>query len=385
MFKFQRKTFAALLAAAAVIGGAIAFAFNRPLSLPVAHIEENAPAKVFGLGTVEARVLTKIGFKVTGTLALLQADHGDRVKAGDLLARLDDSEQRARVAKALAQLSSSEASVKVAEAAARKAAAVVSQRTQTNQRRQALLTRQAVSVEAAEEAQANEATAVADHAVAESEIAAARAKLDDARASYEYEKVVLGQHELRAPFDGLVVQRARELGSVLSGGEALFTIVAPETVWMLAYIDEGRAGDIRLDQPAEIKLRSLPRQVFKGRVARIGIESDRVNEERRVYVACEDCPDSFFLGEQAEVFITTSVMPKALLIPETAIEQYDGAGGFVWTIEGGELKRRRVVLGRRSLDSRVEIVSGAPAGAQVVTALSSDLREGRWARAASGR
>lgn len=382
MFKSRWKTLLVVLVLAAAIGAAFVLVRNRPLSLPVAKIEENTPIKVFGLGTVEARVLTRVGFKVTGTLAELRADHGDEVKTGDVLARLDRSEQEARVAKAQAQLSSAEAAVRVAEAAARKAAAVVSQRSQTNQRRQALLARQAVSVEAAEEAQANEATAVADFAVAESEIASAKAKLDDARAQYEYEKVVLSQHELRAPFDGVIVTRARELGAVLGGGEALFTIVAPETVWMLSYIDEGRAGDIRVGQSAEIKLRSLPRQMFKGRVVRIGIESDRVNEERRVYVTCEDCPESFFLGEQAEVFITTDALAKALLVPETAIEHYDGAGGSVWTIENGRLKRQRVALGKRALDSRIEIVSGVPAGAQVVTALSSDLREGRWARAA---
>lgn len=382
MFKSRGKTLFITLVIAAAIGGAFAFVRNKPLSLPVAKVEENTPIRVFGLGTVEARVLTRIGFKVTGTLAELSVDHGDQVKTGDILARLESSEQKARVAKALAQLSSAEASVRVAEAASRKAAALVSQRSQTNQRRQALLARQAVSVEAAEEAQSNEATAVADFAVAESEIAAAKAKLDDARAQSEYEKVVLSQHELRAPFEGVVVSRARELGSVLGGGETLFTIVAPETVWMLSYIDEGRAGDIRVGQPAEIKLRSLPRQMFKGRVVRIGIESDRVNEERRVYVACDDCPESFFLGEQAEVFITTDAVAKALFVPEAAIEQYDGAGGFVWTIENGRLKRQRVALGKRALDSRVEIVSGVPAGAQVVTALSSDLREGRWARTA---
>ncbi len=382
MLKSRWKTLLIVLALAAVIGVAFTFVRNRPLSVPVAKMEENTPVKVFGLGTVEARVLTRIGFKVIGTLAELRADHGDEIKTGDVLARLDRSEQQARVAKAQAQLSSAEAAVRVAEAAARKAAAVVSQRSQTNQRRQALLARQAVSVEAAEEAQANEATAVADFAVAESEIASAKAKLDDARAQYEYEKVVLGQHELRAPFNGVVVSRARELGSVLGGGEALFTIVAPETVWMLSYIDEGRAGDIRVGQSAEVKLRSLPRQMFKGRVERIGIESDRVNEERRVYVTCDDCPESFFLGEQAEVFITTDMLSKALLVPEAAIEQYDGAAGFVWTIENGTLKRQRVALGKRALDSRIEILSGAPAGAQVVTALSSDMREGRWARPA---
>jgi HlyD family secretion protein len=260
-----------------------------------------------------------------------------------------------------------------------KASTVAGQRAQTNQRRQALLVRQAISVEAAEEAQLNEAVANADVAVAESEIASAKARLDDARAQHEFEKVVLDQHDLRAPFDGLVVARARELGSVLAAGETLFTMVAPETVWVLAYIDEGRAGDIRVGHPAEIRLRSLPGRSFKGRVSRIGIESDRVNEERRVYVACDACPESFFLGEQAEVFITTAVLPRAILVPEAAVTQSDGGSGLVWTVDDGRLKRQRVALGARTLDSRIEVKNSE---ARIVSAVVPGLAEGRRVRIA---
>lgn len=382
MIKRHWKIFTLVLAVVLLVGGGVLTRY-RPLSVPVVRAEEKFPFKVFGLGTVEARVLTRIGFKVAGTLSDLRVDHGDKVKSGELLARLDNSEQKARVDKAAAQLASAEAAVRVAESAARKAATLLAQRSQTNQRRQALLARQAVSIEAAEEAQSNEATSVADLAVAESEIASAKARLDDARAQSGFEKVILGQHDLRAPFDGLVVLRARELGSVLGSGEALFTIVAPETVWVLAYIDEARAGDLRVEQPAEIKLRSLPSRSFQGKIARIGIESDRVNEERRIYVTCDDCPDAFYLGEQAEVFITTGTQDKVLLVPETAVERFDGAQATVWIIENGRLKRQKVVLGRRSLDSRLEIVSGVPAGTQVAAVISPDFREGRAARSAS--
>ncbi len=52
--------------------------------------------QVFGLGTVEARVTSKIGFKVAGVLVDLRADVGDRVAKGAVLARLDDREQRRR-------------------------------------------------------------------------------------------------------------------------------------------------------------------------------------------------------------------------------------------------------------------------------------------------
>jgi HlyD family secretion protein len=368
----------AIVAGAGVIlGGGVYWMRNAPLTVAVLQHETDLPIKVFGLGTVEARVLSKTGFKVAGTLTELRADHGDLVSAGRLLATIDASEQQARVAKARAQVAIAEAAIQVAEAAARKSEALHRQRVQTNRRRQSLLERQSVSQEAAEESQANEAIAGADLLVVQSEILSARAKLDDARAQLDSDLAVLSQHELKAPFDALVVSRAKELGAVVGAGEALFTLAAPETVWILAYVDEARAGDIAVGQPAELRLRSLPQTTYHGTVARVGIESDRVNEERRVYVTCTDCPKDFHLGEQAEVFVTKARLPRALMIPEKAIERFDGATGLVWIVRDGRLARVPVRFGYRNNDGRVELRSGLPVGALVPAVVDPGFREGR--------
>jgi len=374
----------ALLGIGAAGAAVFLFIFMRPLPVKVAQPVENVPVKVFGLGTVEARVLSKIGFEVGAAVVELNADHGDRVKEGDVLARLHSAEQEARVAKARAGVVNAEAALEMAKAAVGKARAVLAQKKLTNERKQELLQRQTVSVEVAEEAQMEEDVAEAELAVAISDVEVARAALEDARAQYELEQALLDHHVLKAPYDAIVVQRHKELGAVLAPGEALFTLVAPETVWALAYVDESRAGGIRLGQRAEVRLRSLPRQMFQGHVTRIDIESDRVSEERRVYIACGQCPENFHLGEQAEVFITKAVLDEALLVPETAVEGFDGTHGTVWTVEDGELHRRKLTFGHRTLDSRLEIIGGLPDGAQVVSALRSGVREGRAAKVAEG-
>lgn len=371
----------ALLGLAALGAMSFVFIFMRPLPVEVAQPAENVPVKVFGLGTVEARILSKVGFEVGGALIRLNADHGDRVKEGNVLARLHSAEQEARITKAKAGMVNAEAAVQMAEATVDKARAVLAQKKQTNRRRQALVAQQTVSVETAEESQMEEDVAAAELAVAISDVEVAKAALEDAKAQYELEKVQLDHHVLKAPYDAIVVQRHKELGAVLAPGEVLFTLVAPETVWTLAYVDEARAGGIRLGQSAEVRLRSLPHQTFHGHVTRIDIESDRVSEERRIYIGCDQCPDSFHLGEQAEVLITTAVMDEALLVPEAVIDGFDGTTGTVWTVEDGELHRREVAFGQRTLDSRLEIVSGLPEGAQVVITLRRALREGRAATA----
>ncbi len=359
-----------------------AFIFMRPLTVEVARPSENVPVKVFGLGTVEARILSKIGFEVGAALVELTADQGDRVKEGEVLARLHSADQKARVAKAKAGVANAEAVMRMAEAAVDKARAVLAQKRQTNKRKQALVARQAVSIEAADEARMEEDVATAELAVAISDVEVAKAAREDARAQYDYEKVLLDHYILKAPYDAIVVERHKELGSVLSPGEPLFTLVAPQTVWTLGYVDEARAGGLRIGQSAEVRLRSLPRRMLHGHVTRIDIESDRVSEERRVYIAYDQVPESFHLGEQAEVFITTTVLGQALLVPETAVESFNGTRGTVWTLEDRELRRREVVFGHRTLDTRLEIIGGLPNGARVVSVPRSGLREGRAAQVA---
>jgi len=381
----KRRVLKVVLAGLGVLltgAAAVAFVVVRPVTVEVARPAPAVPVQVFGLGTVEARIVSKVGVEVAGTLVELSADHGDRVRAGDVLARLDTADQEARVERARAGVESAEAALKQTEAAVARARTVLAQKKQANARKQALLARQTASVETAEAAQMEADVAAADVTVALGDVEVARAALAEARAEASQERVRLSQHVLIAPYDAVVVERMKELGSVLTAGEPLFTLVAPETVWALAYVDEARAGAIRVGQPAEIRLRSLPGRTFTGRVARIDIESDRVSEERRVSVACDDCPETFHLGEQAEVLITTGVLKDAILVPETAIETLNGATGTVWVVNGGSLHRRRVTFGARTLDSRLAVTDGLAPDARVVTALRPGLREGRWARVA---
>ena len=137
-----------------------------------------------------------------------------------------------------------------------------------------------------------------------------------------------------------------------------------------------------MGQVAEVRLRSLPSRVFRGKIARIGIENDRVNEERRVWIACDDCPEQVFLGEQAEVRITVAELDHALLVPETAISGFDGHQGRVWIVRQGRLSQIPLIFGYRTEDARVEIVSGLPDDAQIVASPLKGLSEGRLARAA---
>jgi HlyD family secretion protein len=374
----HRYVVLASIAFAAIAAASVWTLLLRPIKVEVARIERDVPVQVFGLGTVEARVQSKIGFKVSGVLAELEADIGDRVAKGAFLARLNLKEESARVARAKAGVEQAEANLQRALANIEKTEANYANARSINERRQKLAQTNVASAETAETAQAAERAALADVSLAKSDAAVARAAISDANAQLQQETATFAFHMLTAPYDAMVTARPKDLGSALLAGESVFTIIDPNTIWVLAYIDESKAGEIVVGQPAEIVLRSQPRRRITGHVARIEPESDRINEERRVAIAFDPIPEDFNLGEQAEVYITTVHLPQALLVPEAAIETVNRNLAIVWTVDDGRLQQNEVTLGHRLLDGRYEI-SGVPESATVIAQIRSGLRPGRAA------
>ncbi|MBL9049733.1 MAG: efflux RND transporter periplasmic adaptor subunit [Tabrizicola sp.] len=376
----MRKIWLYAVAAVVAAGAGAVFLTERPLTVTVVPTETDVALRIYGLGTVEARVLARVGFEVGGALLSLSADAGDRVSQGQDLAALHQAEQEARLARASAAIEANAANQAKAEAAVVRAQAILAQREAAN-RRQVELTRQDnAPVQRAEEAQRDEDVARAEVAVAEAELAVIRAQGQDAAAALALEQTLLDHHRLIAPFDALVVSRLAEAGAVVRAGDPIFTLIDPATIWIQAYIDEERAGQLALGQPGIIRLRSQPAREFHGTIARIGIESDRVNEERRVWLTCTDCPTQMFLGEQAEVRILTGMRDSALMVPEIAISGFDGHRGTVWIVQNGRLARAELTFGARDDRGRVEVMGAMTDGAQIVAAPPQGADEGRLAR-----
>ncbi len=375
----RAKLIVGLLAVAALAAGSYYFLAERPLSVTVVEPESNVDIRVYGLGTIEARILSKTGFEVGATLVSLSADAGDSVKKGQELALLYATEQEARVTRARAARQSAGAAVEKSAALVKRAQAVLDERKLANDRQQALARRDAVSVQRAEEAQRDLAVARADLAVAEADVAVAQAQSQEAAAGLSLEETLLAHRKLVAPYDARIVARHAELGTVVKAGDPVFTLIDPATIWVQAYVDEERAGLLALGQSASIRMRSRPDTSYHGTVSRIGLESDRVNEERRVWLTCADCPPEMFLGEQAEVRITVGTRKTALMVPEVAITGFDAARGRVWIIADGKLSLLEVEFGARDDRGRVELKGSLPDGSRILALPPKNASEGRRA------
>ena len=139
-----------------IAGAGYVFFSYRPITVPVAGVSENVPVRIFGLGTVEARVLSKVGFEVGAAVTKLNADHGDIVSQGTVLARLHTTQQEAKVARSKAAVLSAEAAIKKAEVNVTKTRAILAQRLTANRRKQQLVESRVTSPQLAEEAQRDE-------------------------------------------------------------------------------------------------------------------------------------------------------------------------------------------------------------------------------------
>jgi HlyD family secretion protein len=362
-----------LIAMLAAVGIPLWSAYLGPVTVSVAPVQSNVREEVFGLGTIGARVQSKVSFKVAGVLVALRADQGDRVKAGQVLAQLDARDVERQLAVARADVGQARANIDKAKADVVSAAATLVNAKATSERRAFLASQGFVTVEETQAANAATRVAEANLGAAHSGVEVAEAALRSAQEKEAFEQATLANYTLYAPYDAWIVSRNLELGSAPNPGESVFTRVDAHTVWVLSYVDERLAGSLSIGQRVRIVLRSNPAEPFIGHVERIEVQSDSVNEERLVDVAFDQIPDNIHLDEQAEVLITTDVLPRAILVPPTAVTDLRDRHGTVWTVENGRLARRA---------ARRPIVDGLPVDAVVVAALVPGLRVGRAARIA---
>jgi len=362
------------------------YIFFSPLTVSIAPIEINVREQVYGLGVVGARVQSNVGFKVAGVLVELKADQGDRVRAGQMLARLDARDIEAQLALARGGVSQARASIEKANADVLSANSNRANADAIAARRAALVKNGYASVEETQTTDTAARVAAANLASAQSGLTVAEAGLQSAEAQQAFAEVTLSYYTLYAPYDAWVVSRNLELGSAFNpissgqSGQNVFTLVAAHTIWAVSYVDERLAGQLRVGQRAEIVLRSDPNKRFPGHVERIEIQSDPINEERLVDVSFEQVPPDIHLAEQAYVYITTNTLPRAVMVSPTDVSDLHNGRGMVWTVEDGRLARCQVTIGPPLLDGRLPIRDGLPTNAAVVTAPASGLRIGRAVR-----
>ena len=358
----------------AVIAGGIYFAVWLPVPWLLPQVETTrvqvltptqASTVLTATGYTYARSRAAVGAKIIGRVVELPVDEGDTIATGDIIAVLDSEDLQASVN--LAEASLNEARARLADA-------------------EREFVRQADLVEDQLTSQALYDAAGTQREVALAQVGTAEARLNAAEAQLDYTVV-------RAPIDGVVIERNIEVGEMVAPGGftsqqstgSIVRIADPASLEVEADINESYIARLQLGQRASIRVDAVPDFDYSGSLRQIVPTADRQRAVVQVKVSIDNIdarlvPDMSctvtFLEEgvdEAEL-----VLPPKLLVPEEAV-QYSGGAAFLFQVDEGLLRRVRVTLGEAS-EGRVEVLEGVSGGETIVSRAVDSLQDGQRVR-----
>lgn len=341
---------------------------------------------VYATGTVEADDRVNVKAKTSGSTLEILVKEGDRVKRGDVLARIDNpsasfdlNRGRADLNAASQQAGNSAPQLAALEAQAaaldadRKLARVELERTETLAKSNALPSAEL------DRARARVSQLEAQIAAVEAQKRSLRIELRSsvAQKSAQVQSLASRVNDtvVRAPLDGVVLAKYVELGEVVALNQTLFKVGDTSNLVLEVAVDE---ADIARVHPAPgaqgsaaaVSLYAFPKQIFRGHVFEVFPDANRERKSFLAKVRLDSPPPELRSGMSAEVNIVSAEKDGALLAPSSAEEH-----GVVWVVQDGRVHRRKVRVGIRDL-LRVELLSGVSAGEQLVVSGQDKLSDG---------
>jgi membrane fusion protein (multidrug efflux system) len=194
--------------------------------------------------------------KVLGRIVLLTVDEGSRVKQGDLLVRLDDTDLQAQVEQAKANLAFAQNSLPLAKVNLDRA---------TDDFGRADLQFKGAVITKEQFVHAREALegAKAEYGIAVSRIAVAKAQMSVVETQ-------LQNMTIFAPFNGIVAKRWLLAGDVAQPGQPILTIYDTRLIWVTANLEETKLARVKLHEPVEVAVDTYAGRPFNGKVGLIG-------------------------------------------------------------------------------------------------------------------
>jgi len=310
----------------------------RPSPVRQVQVVESAMRpmeRVVGVvGTLAARYEATVAAQVAGQLEQTLVDLGDRVGAGQEIARIDTTSYQALAEASAANL-----------ARARASAANAEQNLKRIQELQREMIASASDLDAA----------VADAARTRAEVKAAEANDAVARLNLERSRV-------KSPFAGAIAQRLATVGDYLSVGSPIVRLVQTDPLRLRLDVPERNSPYIQVGQTVRLTVEG-DTNLYQGRLARV---SPAIRNDNRMLPVEADVPNPGGLraGLFARAQIVIEERDEVLSVPEGAITAFAGLEKVV-LIEDGKAVERNVITGRRQ-GGWVEIVSGLEAGANPV-------------------
>ena len=357
------------------LSGRAALAVRTAVAQPMAGGGANASV-LDATGYVTARRQATVSAQITGTLTEVLIEEGDHVKAGQVLGRLEDTAQRAALAQAQAQLKSARALLVQYQAQ-------LAQSERDVRRAEDLVERKLVSQQAVEQARTQVETGAA-------QVQGQRKQIELAQASVRSAQVQLGYCTVRAPFTGVVIAKAAQVGEIVSplsagGGftrTGIGTIVDMDSLEIEVDVNEAYINRVQPGQPVESVLNAYPDWKIPSHVIAIIPTADRSKATVKVRIGLDlkdgrIVPDmgvrvSFL--EEHKPDAQTQERPRGVLVPAAAIRR-EGDQAVVFVLKERRAQRRTVTLGGAIGDTR-QVLAGVSPGEAVIVEAPAGLKDG---------
>jgi RND family efflux transporter MFP subunit len=369
---------------AAILGAGLWLLFGGHGALPV-HTALAQPLAASGggasvldaTGYVTARREATVSAQITGTLTEVLIEEGDHVKAGQVLGRLDDTAQRASLAQAQAQLYSAQALLLQYQAQ-------LAQSQRDVRRDEDLIKRNLVSQQAVEQARTQVETTSA-------QVESQKRQIDLAAANVRAAQVQLDYCTVRAPFTGVVIAKAAQVGEIVSpfsagGGftrTGIGTLVDMDSLEVEVDVNEAYINRVQPGQKVESVLNAYPDWRIPSHVIAIIPTADRSKATVKVRIGIDTkdpriVPDMgvrvSFLEDQPPGSQTAAAPPPhGVLVPASALRR-DGSEDVVFVLQDRRAQRRAVTLGAARGDQR-QVLSGVNPGEAVIVDPPAGLKD----------
>ena len=363
---------------AVLIAAAVVFFLAQPkvASVQTTPVVTTYPSQQFvvlnATGYVVAQRKAAISSKATGRLEWLGVAEGSRVKAGDVIARIDSRD-------VVAQAQSAEANVGAARAAVEQARVELENADIELKRNEDLVARNFISRSALDTSRARADRAKAGVASAEASLRAAIANARNAEVAGDYTQI-------RAPFDGVILSKSANVGDLVTpfsnatdSKGAVVSMADMSTLEVEADVSESSLSKISVGQPAEIVLDALPDIRFRGHISRMVPTVDRAKATVMTKVRFDAIDPRVLPEMSAKVsFLSQEVSPEQqkplIAVSPDAIVQRDGRT-VVFVIRDEKAVAVPVTPGARIGDATA--VSGAlKSGEKAILRPAADVADG---------
>ncbi len=295
---------------------------------------------VTATGTLVAVQGVTVSAELGGKVSRIAFESGDRVKAGDLLVRLDTTAEEA-------QLRSAEAAAKLAR----------------------------INLDRNQDLRKNRTISQADLDTAEANFKQATAQVDNVRATIEKKTIT-------APFAGLLGLRQVNLGQIVEQGSPVVTLQTLDPVYVDFSLPQQRYASLSVGSTVQITTDAAPDEVFEGRILAINPEIDTLTRSVRIRAVMNNRGELLRAGMFANVAVVLPNEEDYLIIPATAV-LYAPYGDTVFVIdtqkdeatgEEQQILRQQIVRLGRTKGDFVAVSEGLKAGEMVVTSGVFKLR-----------